>query len=47
MLANPLIGRLKQDYGWDALFFVLAGVFLAAALAWLLIDSDRRLVTEQ
>jgi sugar phosphate permease len=47
VLANPFIGRVKQDYNWDVLFFVLAGVFVASALMWLFIDSNRRLVTEQ
>jgi len=47
VLAGMFIGRFKQVHGWEPLFFVLAGVFLAAALSWLLIDSDRRLVTEQ
>ena len=46
VLANPLIGRVKQDHGWEVLFFLLAGVFLASALVWLFIDSSRRLVTE-
>lgn len=47
VLANPLIGQVKQDYGWDLLFYFLAALFLTAALAWLFIDTDRRLVTEE
>jgi len=47
VLANPLIGRVKQDHGWEMLFFLLAGVFLASGLTWLFIDSSRRLVTEE
>jgi ACS family glucarate transporter-like MFS transporter len=47
VLANPLIGRVKQDYGWGLLFYVLAALFLTAALAWLFIDAERRLVTEE
>jgi hypothetical protein len=47
VLANPLIGRVKQDYGWGLLFYVLAALFLTAALAWLFIDAEHRLVTEE
>jgi sugar phosphate permease len=47
VLANPLIGHVKQEHGWGLLFSLLAALFLAAALAWLFIDSDRRLVTEE
>lgn len=47
VLANPLIGQVKQDYGWGPLFYFLAALFLTAALTWLLIDADRRLVLEE
>lgn len=47
VLANPLIGRVKQDYGWDLVFYFLAALFLTAALTWLFIDADRRLITEE
>jgi sugar phosphate permease len=47
VLANPLIGHVKQDYGWGLLFYFLAALFLAAALTWLFIDADRRLVKEE
>ena len=47
VLANPLIGQVKQDYGWERLFYFLAALFLTAALAWLFIDADRRIVTEE
>lgn len=47
VLANPLIGQVKQDYGWGLLFYLLGALFLAAALSWLFIDTDRRLVTHE
>jgi sugar phosphate permease len=47
VLANPLIGQLEQEYGWDLLFYFLAALFLTAALAWLFINADRRLVSEE
>jgi len=45
-VANPWIGHMKQDYGWETTFFGLAGVFFAAAIAWLFIDSNRRLLAD-
>jgi sugar phosphate permease len=47
VLANPVIGQVKQDYGWGLLFYFLAALFATAALAWLFINADRRLVTEE
>jgi sugar phosphate permease len=47
VLANPLIGRIKRDHGWDVLLIFLAGMLFVSALAWLLIDSRRRLVREE
>ena len=47
VLANPLIGQVKQEYGWSLLFYFLAALFLTAALAWLFIDADRHLVMEE
>jgi nitrate/nitrite transporter NarK len=45
--ANPLIGHLKQDHGWELTFDVLAAVFLLAGVMWLFINSDRRLLREE
>jgi hypothetical protein len=47
VVANPFIGRFKDAYGWEPLFHLLGGLFLVAAATWLLIDSERRLVTEE
>ncbi|OAI46367.1 hypothetical protein AYO44_02050 [Planctomycetaceae bacterium SCGC AG-212-F19] len=46
IIANPWIGWLKQEYGWDPAFYFLAVVFLLSALAWLFINSNRRLIRE-
>lgn len=45
-VAGPLMGRLTQEHGWDALFFALSGVYAVAALSWLVIDCTRPLVVE-
>jgi len=47
VLANLFIPRVKLYYGWETLFYLLAGIFLLSALTWLFIDSNRRLVTEE
>jgi sugar phosphate permease len=44
--AGPVIGYVKQQYGWDGLFYTIAGVFLAAGLCWLFIDCTCKLVEE-
>ena len=44
--AGPIMGWLKQDYGWDTLFLTVAGVYVVAASCWLLIDSSRKLTRE-
>ena len=44
--ASPLIGYWNDHYGWEPTFFILAGVFFAAGVAWFFIDSNRRLLAE-
>jgi sugar phosphate permease len=44
-VAGPTMGYLKQYHGWDGLFGTVAGVYVLAAVCWLVIDSSRRLVT--
>jgi sugar phosphate permease len=34
-LAGPLIGFVKQNYGWPAVFWLIAAVYVASALCWL------------
>jgi ACS family glucarate transporter-like MFS transporter len=46
-LAGPVMGHLKQDFGWEVLFQCVAGVYLFAALCWLFIDCTRRLLIEE
>ncbi len=45
-VAGPSLGYLKQAYGWNGLFFAVAGVFILSALTWFFIDSERRLMVE-
>lgn len=42
-LAGPLIGAVKQGYGWPSVFWLIAAVYVASALCWLGIDPTRRL----
>ncbi len=44
VIAGPVLGGLKKDFGWNAVFTALAVVYVAAALAWLGIDASRRLM---
>ena len=41
--AGPVLGYLKQVYGWEGLFLGVGAAYLTAALAWLFIDCTRRL----
>jgi MFS transporter, ACS family, glucarate transporter len=45
-VAGPILGNLKQHFGWEGLFLGAAGACLIAAMSWLLIDCTRRLVSE-
>jgi sugar phosphate permease len=44
--AGPILGYLKQHYGWEGLFHGVALMCLVAALTWLFIDCTRRLVDD-
>lgn len=44
--AGPTLGYLKAYFGWEGLFYGVAGVYVLAAATWLLIDCTRRLVVE-
>jgi sugar phosphate permease len=45
--AGPVMGYLKQTYGWETLFLTVAATYVLAAGCWLLIDSGRRLVVAE
>jgi sugar phosphate permease len=45
-VASPVMGYLVQTQGWEVLFYTVAGVYALSAVCWLLIDSNRRLVTQ-
>jgi sugar phosphate permease len=45
-VASPAMAWLKQGYGWEGLFFTVAGVYVLAASCWLVIDSRRRMWRE-
>ena len=45
-LAGPVLGAIKQDYGWSALFWTVGLAYVLSALAWLVIDPTRRIVVD-
>ena len=42
--AGPVFGLLRTHYGWDGVFYGVAGLCVAAAVSWLFIDCTQRLV---
>src|SRR5205823_3762469 len=40
--AGPVLGYLKENYGWEALFLGVGAAYLAAAACWLFIDCTVR-----
>jgi sugar phosphate permease len=45
-VAGPVLGSLKQHYGWEGLYLGVAAMCLLSALTWLFIDCTRRLVAD-
>jgi ACS family glucarate transporter-like MFS transporter len=45
-LAGPVLGAIKQDYGWPALFWTIGWAYVLSGLAWLVIDPTRKLVLD-
>ena len=45
-VAGPCLGYLKQEYGWNGLFYGVAAMCVVAALTWLFIDCTKRLVED-
>ena len=45
-VAGPVMGSLKQHYGWEGLFLGAASMCLVSAVSWLFIDCTRRLVAD-
>ena len=46
ILAGPVMGAIKEYYGWEDLFLAVAGIYVLSAACWLFIDCTRRLVVE-
>jgi sugar phosphate permease len=44
VVAGPLFGLLKEQYGWDGMFFGVAAMCAVSAMCWLFIDCTRRLM---
>jgi sugar phosphate permease len=45
-VGGPVLGYLKQSYGWEGLFLGVAAMCLLSALTWLFIDCTRRHVAD-
>jgi MFS family permease len=44
--AGPIFGYLKQEYGYDGIFYGVAAMCILAAVTWLGIDCTKRLVSD-
>lgn len=45
-VAGPVLGKIIQQAGWEALFLTIAGIYVASGLCWLAIDTTKPLVVE-
>jgi MFS family permease len=45
-VAGPVLGNLKQHFGWEGLFLGVAVMCALSAVTWLFIDCTRRLVAD-
>jgi ACS family glucarate transporter-like MFS transporter len=43
IVAGPLIGFLKQGYGWETLFYLMSAVYVVSGLCWIGIDCTKTL----
>jgi sugar phosphate permease len=43
-VAGPAMGYVKHYFGWDALFYFVAGMYVLTALWWSRVDCTRKLV---
>ena len=41
--AGPVLGTLKQSFGWEAVFWTVAAAYVVYGLSWLVIDPTRQL----
>jgi sugar phosphate permease len=45
-VAGPVLGSLKQHYGWEGLFLGVAAMCLLSGVCWLFVDCTRQLVAD-
>jgi sugar phosphate permease len=45
--AGPVLGSIKESFGWGVLFWTIAGTYLLSASCWLMVDASRRLYVEE
>ena len=44
---GPLMGYVKRDFGWSALFWFVGGMYILTAFWWALVNCTRKLVVER
>ena len=44
IVAGPVLGHIKESFGWPALFWLIAAVYIVSALCWLGVDPRHRLI---
>jgi ACS family glucarate transporter-like MFS transporter len=42
-IASPIMAEVKEQSGWDGLFYFVAAIYFMAATCWLFIDCTKRL----
>ena len=44
--AGPMLGYLKDRFGWEGLFYGVVGMCVVAAVTWLFIDCTKRVAAD-
>ena len=46
-IAGPVFGSIKGNFGWDPLFWTVAGIFTVSALCWPAVDCTKPIVVDK
>ena len=44
--AGPVLGSIKENFGWGPLFWTIAGAYVISAVCWLVVDATRQMFVE-
>ena len=44
--AGPVLGSIKENFGWGTLFWTIAGTYVLSAVCWLVVDATRQMFVE-